>query len=221
MLLMAFAKKYTTIIATVLLATAAAPALAQDGNSGPFDGFYAGGEIGAVHSNSKAVVTPATGAAVSAKSDKTIANYGVFAGYGTTFAERFYVSTELELNSGGGKSKTAALGGINTAERINYEGAVSTRAGYMVNDENMIYALVGSVRRESKFTIGENRVRTATVSGSRFGIGWMQECLEDVFIRAELEQTEFNKKSFAVATQPTTGYESKATTLSVGIAYRF
>jgi opacity protein-like surface antigen len=209
------------VVATALLATAAAPAFAQNSNSGPFDGFYVGGEIGAIRSNSKAIVVPLTGAALSTKSDRTNADYGLFVGYGTTFAERFYLSSDLEIGSGPGKSKTVAVGGINTQERANYEAALTTRLGFMLTEDTALYAMAGSVLRESKFTIAGSRVRTATVSGSSFGIGLMQACTDNIFIRAELASTDFNKKSFAAASQPTTRYQPKSTMLNIGIGYRF
>jgi opacity protein-like surface antigen len=218
---MTLAKHSMFVVAAVLLATVAAPAFAQNSNSGPFDGFYAGAEIGPIRSGSKAVVTPVTGAALSAKSDTTNPNYGAFVGYGTTFAERFYVSSDLEIGSGAGKSKIVAVGGINTQERPNYEAALTTRLGFMLTEDTMLYAIVGSVLRESKFTIAGNRVRTARVSGNSFGIGLMQACTENIFIRAELERTEFNKKSFVVATLPTTRYRPESTVLSIGVGFRF
>jgi outer membrane immunogenic protein len=218
---MTFTRSSMAVVATVLLATFAAPALAQDSNRGPFDGFYAGAEIGASRSSLKAIVTPVTGAALPTKSDRTNAEYGVFVGYGATFGDRFYISSDLEIGSGARKSKRVAVGGINTQERTNYEAALSTRLGYMLTDDTMLYAIAGSVRRESKFTIAGNRVRTATVSGSSFGVGLMQACTENIFVRAELERTEFNKKSFAAAALPTTRYKPEATVLSIGIGYRF
>jgi opacity protein-like surface antigen len=209
------------LIATGLLGTFAGPALAQDSNAGPFDGFYVGGEIGAVRSDAKARVTPVTGGALNGKSDRTNANFGVFVGYGSTLGERFYLGTELELGSGAGKSKTVALGGVNTRERSNYEAALTTRLGFMVADSTMLYATTGAVLRQSRFAIANNAVRKETITGSRFGLGVMQECTDNIFIRGELDRTEFNKKSFAAAALPTTRYKPEATTLRIGIGYRF
>lgn len=218
---MRFTKTSNAFVAAALLAFAAAPAVAQDASSSPFNGFYAGAELGAIRSGSKSVVTPVTGAALSIKSDRTTAEYGAFVGYGTTFADRFYMSSDLEIGTGAGKSKRVTVGGINTQERTNYEAALSTRLGYMLTDDTMLYAITGLVRRESKFTIAGNRVRTATVSGNSFGVGVMQACSDNIFLRAELERTAFNKKSFAVAALPTTRYKPEATVLSIGIGYRF
>jgi outer membrane immunogenic protein len=218
---MLFSRNSLAVVPAILLAIAAAPAVAEGANTGPFDGFYAGAEIGAVRANSKAIVTPVTGAALAAKSDRTNASYGAFVGFGTTFADRFYISSDLEIGSGPRKSKTARIGGINTQERTSYEAALTTRLGYMLTEDTILYALAGSVRRESKFTLAGNRARTAALWGNSFGVGLLQACTENVFVRAELERTDFNKKSFAAAPLPTTRYKPSATVLSIGIGYRF
>jgi outer membrane immunogenic protein len=206
---------------TALLLTVATPALAQSSSAGSFDGLYAGAEIGISRFSSKATVTPITGSALSSKSDRTNANFGGFVGYGMTFGNRFYVSSDLEIGSAPRKSKTMAIGEINTRERANYEVVLSTRLGFILTDDTMIYAVAGSVRRESKFTTAGNLVRTATISGNRFGIGLMQACTENIFIRAELEKTEFARKSFPVTGQSTTRYQPETAAFSVGIGYRF
>jgi outer membrane immunogenic protein len=218
---MLFTRNSNAAALAALLALAAAPAFALDSSSGPFDGFYVGAELGAIRSGSNTVVTPVTGAALSTKPDRTTVNYSAFAGYGTTFGDRFYVGSDLEIGSGAGKSKTVTLGTINTQERTNYQAALTTRLGYMLTDDTMLYASAGLARRESKFTIAGNRVRTATLSGNSFGMGVMQACTDNIFLRAELERTTFNKKSFAVATLPTTRYKPEATVLSIAIGYQF
>jgi opacity protein-like surface antigen len=221
MLFMTCTRSHLLLIATTWLALATAPAHAEGSDPGLFDGFYAGAEIGAAQSTSKTVVTPVIGAALSHRSDTTSANFGAFAGYGKTLGNGLYLGTELDIGSGAGKSRIVALGGINTQEKITYQAALSTRIGFMLGDETMLYAIAGSVVRESKFTSAGNRVRTVTLSGSSFGFGLMQSCTENVFIRAELERTDLNSKTYAGALQPTTRYEPSANVLSVGIGYRF
>jgi opacity protein-like surface antigen len=209
-------------IASLLSATAATPAFAQDAGAGsPFTGFYGGVEIGAAQKSSKATVTPLVGAAASRSSTKTSADFGGFVGYGYTFDNGLYLGGEASLNSNSGKTKPTTLAGISVREKSNYDAALTARLGYMFNETTMVYGIGGVAQRQSSFNLANNTRKKENVTGSVFGLGVAHSFGENLIGRVELDRSDFGKKSFSTPNLPRLRYEPAATRLSVGVAYKF
>lgn len=134
--------------------------------------------------------------------------FNVFAGYGGTVNQNFYLAGELNATVG-----TANISD-DTQLRTSYGYGASIIPGVMLNNGTLAYARAGVVR--SRFENSTNEMQT----GGQFGLG-MQTCLtQNVDIRGEYDFVAYKAKSYTVGgTSISSG--PRADQVSLGLVYKF
>lgn len=212
----------TTMIAAILLAAAASPALAQEGatsDSVSVGGFYAGAEVGYGKPKHKLDLTPKTGGATSGSADKTGFEYGGFMGYGAVIGESFYIGGEASLGAGGGKaSRTLSSTKVTIDPGLRYGAAA--RAGLAFDGGGLLYGKVGLERRKFEVsTIGAKKKLNA--KGLVYGVGYEQALNDNVGLRGEISRVNYDDKSVTFSTGDKVKFDSKETRLTLGAIVRF
>lgn len=185
-----------------LVAVGAAPSLAQS----PFDGAYIGAYTGYTDNNASA----ASGA-VRADIDRDGWLYGAYAGYGQTF-DQFYFGGEAEIGSANLSGSSGSVAGLPTKLDTNESWGLSARAGFLVNDQTLLYGRAGWQRTNYDITVGTgaNRIKVGdNLDGYRLGGGLEYAVTDNVLIRSEYNYINYENTNF---------HENQ---LRVGVAYRF
>lgn len=210
----------TTMIAAILLAAAATPALAQEGSgSDSVGGFYAGAEVGYGKPKHKLDLTPKTGGPVSGSADKTGFEYGGFMGYGAVFGESLYIGGEASLGAGGGKA-SRTLSGTKVTIDPGLRYGVAARAGLTFDGGGLLYGKVGLERRKFEVsTLGAQKKLNA--KGLVYGIGYEQALNDNIGLRGEISRVNYDDKSVTFSTGDKVKFDSKETRLTLGAIVRF
>lgn len=210
----------TTMIAAILLAAAATPALAQEvSGSDSVGGFYAGAEVGYGKPKHKLDLTPKTGGPVSGSADKTGFEYGGFMGYGAVFGESLYVGGEASLGAGGGRA-SRTLSGTKVTIDPGLRYGVAARAGLTFDGGGLLYGKVGLERRKFEVsTLGAQKKLNA--KGLVYGIGYEQALNDNIGLRGEISRVNYDDKSVTFSTGDKVKFDSKETRLTLGAIVRF
>lgn len=240
-------KKILLTTAAILATTCIENAIAES-----FKGAYIGGQTGLVVSNTKAGIAneKATNSANSAgattntsKNSKGL-GYGVFAGYGITVNDTYYIGGEASIQSDTVNRKVnqnASDAGNNTSytNNVNYQRrvalGVAPRLGYIFGN-NMVYAKPGVEVSKDKATAvvsatpaGSSTVSSSTVSASKRNIAiapafGYEKVLRPLLLRTEYTYNRGKKLGINSNSAPVTELGSvsyKDHRFALGAAYKF
>lgn len=184
-----------------LVAVGAAPSLAQS----PFDGAYVGVFTGYTNDDASAKSGTAT-----ADFDADGWLYGAYAGYGQTFG-KIYLGGEAEIGSAD-LSGSGTVAGLRSKLDANESWGLSARAGYLVNNDVLLYGRAGWQRSNYDVTVGTGTSKIKVgdnVDGYRLGTGVEYAVTDNVLARLEYNYTNYDDTNF------------KQNQIRVGVAYRF
>lgn len=200
------------------------------------DGFYAGAQLGdnSLHSNFDADQTdsgtPPTTSHLQADFAKAGFSSGLFAGYGKTFKQHYYLGVEGEVdNAHTGWQHTRTPTGRSFAVDQNASYGASVRLGYVLNSGTLIYGKLGAVRTRfnTQYKKGGNSSawinRDDTKTGEQYGLGIQLPITHNVFTRIEYTYRQYQKYSFttAQANADTVQIENSAALFRLGIGMVF
>ncbi len=202
------------------------------------DGFYAGAQFGdnSLHSNFDADQTDSGGGGTPTTSHlqadfaKAGFSSGLFAGYGKTFKQHYYLGLEGEVdNAHTGWQHTRTPTGRSFSVEQNASYGASVRLGYVMNSGTLIYGKLGAVRTRfnTQYKKGNNSSawvnRDDIKTGEQYGLGVQLPITRNVFTRVEYSYRQYQKYTFttANANADTVQIENSSALFQVGLGVVF
>lgn len=217
-------KNYSAVAAIITLM---APFSVQ-ANSSPFSGGYIGLSVGYTMGNVEAEYdfTPLALPIFSGDEDVNGLEFGGFAGYRHQFESGFVFGAEvggLLSNADGERNGVFGAADRITLEKNN-EVYVSLKPGYAFQENSMIYLIGGYHRTNFELSYSDG-VNTTSADdnfrGFHFGVGAEYKPKENISLRLEYKNQQYNDKSYTTPGIGTEKYGGDENTFRIGVAYNF
>ncbi|OGT38256.1 MAG: hypothetical protein A3F12_07350 [Gammaproteobacteria bacterium RIFCSPHIGHO2_12_FULL_38_14] len=209
-----FKKIILASVASVVLAATSAVAFANDAP-------YIGGSLGINADDFK--TTDHAGDKVDFSGRGAVGN--IFAGYGATLTDTFYLGAEVfaDLTSAESDIKAGTDSSKDTLEE-RYGYGISVIPGVMLSDHTLAYARAGIVR--SNFKVKANNVTSSgtesnTLTGGQLGLGLQTSLTQNVDLRGEYDFTDYRSASFNTGGGNSIKVSPLTDSFTVGLVYKF
>jgi opacity protein-like surface antigen len=213
---------------SLLAATAlvlALPAVAQAGN---FDGFYAGAQVGGAFTSIKADQVSPVYNGGGTNTDALAANGvvgGVFGGYGQTLSKSFYLGGEFDATFGNREYSykiTDPTNPYSSKIKTGTEWGLSVRPGYVINDNALVYGLLGVAFPTLKSSSSAPEVTfNKTQTAFRLGLGTEVSISGPLTLRADYAHSFLANVTVADSYGQSITYKPSEDTVKIGVAYHF
>ncbi len=218
--------KKTLLVALAASAAAIAAAPAMAANNSPFTGFYVG--AGATRDTAD-FSTKASIPGYSASNDASGTGFGgnLFAGYGYTFCNGFYLGSEVfgSMTSLEHKTTTSVSGFSNTAKiDVKNSYGLSVLPGYMITNNTLAYARVGYVRSKLEISNSGFPSDKFNLNGVQYGLGLQTALMNNLSLRGEYTYTNYQSESRSYTNNAGTGtarLNPSTDQFGVSLAYNF
>jgi outer membrane immunogenic protein len=213
---------------TVLTAAAFAFALPVAAQAGNFDGIYGGAQIGGAFNSIQKTTTSPVYSGGSETNDSLSANGvvgGFFAGYGYALPYNLLIAGEIDVTFGSHDYTDTITDPTNPYQssiKTGVEWGMSLRPGYLVNDNTLVYGLLGFEQSSLKSTSSSSEVTfNKTPTSLRLGAGTEISVSGPLTVRLDYAHTFLGKISVSDSFGTSTTYKPSEDKFKVGIAYHF
>ncbi len=145
-------------------------------------------------------------------------NGGVYAGYGATLSNNFYLGGEALLKARSFSTSTKLINGGTTNAKLtsSYSYGVSVLPGYKFTDTLLGYVRAGVVKTRFKLAQDNLGSKTDSLTGGQLGLGLQTELVKNVNLRGEFVHTRYSSfKAFGSSVKP------RNNEIDFGLGYSF
>jgi opacity protein-like surface antigen len=195
---------------TILAALAASVFATGAAQAAGFDGFYAGVSAGMMKGDVK---TSLDGDRMTEGNVDHSANFGVMAGYGTTFGN-IYLGGELAWNNNQGELGESKLGNDSYTSETKSTKSFSLIPGYLLSPKTMVYGRLGKANADTEVKRNNEKI-TGDIDVIVYGFGVNHLISNNVSVRAEYRNAKGDRSENSIK------QEVSSNGFDVALQYRF